>query len=84
MPAYRPVLFDQAAVFVMALPRRRQRQVMAALANMARHPFVPGDFVTTDASGRVIEHLLVEKYAVSFWIDHAARLVMIAEIEFTD
>jgi hypothetical protein len=60
MPVYRSVLFDQAAVFIVALSRRRQRQAMETVANMARHPFVPSDFSTTDAKGRVIEHLLVE------------------------
>jgi hypothetical protein len=84
MPHYRPVLFDQAAIFIVALPRRRQRQALETVARMARHPFVPSDFSTTDADGRIIEHLLVEKFAVSYWVDHAARLVMITEIEFAD
>jgi hypothetical protein len=80
----RRVLFDQAAIFIVALTRRRQRQAMETVAQMARHPFVPRDFSTTDAAGRVIEHLLVEKFAVSYWVDHVARLVMITEIEFAE
>ena len=57
---------------------------MSTIRHMTRHPFVPSDFVTTDTEGRIIEHLLIETFPVSYWIDHAALLVMITEIEFTD
>lgn len=84
MPDYRPVLFDRAAEFIVGLPRRRQRRALESIAKMAQHPFVPSDFVTIDADGRTIDHLLIGDLAVSYWIDHSTRLVMITEIEYSD
>ncbi len=84
MSVYRPVLFDQAAESIMALSRRQQRQAMQGIKSVAQHPFVPSDFSTTDTEGRTVEHRLIDAFVFSYWVDHAARHVMITEIEFTD
>jgi len=84
MPAYRPVLCEPAADFILALPRRSQRQAMEFARKLARQPFAPADYAATDAEGHVIAHRLMGPYAFSFWIDHAACLVMIAAIESAD
>ena len=51
---------------------------------LARQPFAPADYAATDAEGHVIAQRLMGPYAFSFWIDHAACLVMIAAIESAD
>lgn len=48
---------------------------------LARDPFLESDYRIADASGRIIEHLLLDGVVFSFWIDHPAKLVMITEIE---
>lgn len=48
---------------------------------LARDPFLESDYRITDATGRVIEHLLLDGVVFSYWIDHPAMLVMITEIE---
>ena len=48
---------------------------------LARYPFLESDYRLVDTDGRTIEHLLVDGVVFSYWVDHALKLVMIAEIE---
>ena len=48
---------------------------------LARFPFFESDYRLADADGRMVDHLLVDGVVYSYWVDHAAKLVMIAEIE---
>ena len=48
---------------------------------LARDPFLESDYRITDATGRVIEHLLLDGVVFSYWVDHPTKLVMITEIE---
>lgn len=57
---------------------------MAQAHQLARCPFVESDYRLTDADGREIEQLLVDGLVFSYWVDHAARLVLITEIEDAD
>ena len=77
---YEACFSNHAAAFVIALPRRRQRRVLDLAGQIARHPFQIGDYRLPDATGREVENLLLEGYLFSYWIDHAAREVRIAEI----
>ena len=78
---YHPAFSDLAAEFILALPRRRQRLVMARAYELARYPFLESDYRLTDSAGRAIDHLLLDGMVFSYWVDHASRLVMISEIE---
>ena len=78
---YSPVFSASAADFLLALPRRSLRIIMDRAYALARHPFVEADFTLRDASGHTINHLLASDFLIAYWIDHAARLVMIIEIE---
>ncbi len=48
---------------------------------LARDPFLESAYRLVDASGRTVEHLLVDGVVFTYWIDHPAKLVMITEIE---
>ena len=78
---YRPSFSDLAAEFILSLPKRRQRKVMDRAYELARDPFLESDYRLEDATGRTVEHILVDGVVFSFWVDHPARLVMISEIE---
>ena len=78
---YRPRFSDLAAEFILTLPRRRQRKAMDRAYELARYPFLESDYRLKDDAGRTIEHILVDGFVFSFRVDHAARLVMITEIE---
>ena len=60
--SYRPVFSEGAADFLVQLPKRRQREIIALARQLAEHPFVRSDYRLPDESGREIEHLLIEGY----------------------
>ena len=70
-----------AAEFILSLSKRRQRVVMDRAHELARDPFLESDYRLEDSDGRMVEHLLIDGFVFSYWVDHAAKLVMIAEIE---
>lgn len=47
---------------------------------IARQPFQIGDYQTADATGRMVESLLIDGFLFCYWVDHAAREVRITEI----
>lgn len=78
---YRPNFSDLAAEFILSLPRKRQRKVKERAYELARYPFIESDYALADAEGRAIEHIMVDGFIIAYWVDHAARLVMISEID---
>jgi hypothetical protein len=78
--AYRSHLSLEAVAYVVTLPARKQRKALDLADQIAAHPFQIGDYQTTDATGRIVENLLIEGYLFSFWIDHASRELRITEI----
>lgn len=47
---------------------------------LSAHPFFTSDYVEIDADGRAIEHLVTEDFVFAYWVDHAARSVLIVEV----
>ena len=81
MAEFRPSFSDLAAEFILSLPKRRQRALMDRAYELARHPFLESDYRLIDVDGRPVEHLLVDCFVFSYWVDHSLKLVMITEIE---
>ena len=79
-PGYRPVFSDSAVAFFASLPKRRQRRLLDRAHELAADPFLVPDFRSGDSTGREISHLLVDGFIFDFWVDHAARQVMITDI----
>jgi len=78
---FRPSFSDLAAEFILSLPKRRQRVVMDRAYELARHPFLESDYRLVDVDGRPIDHLLIDGFVFSYWVDQSFKLVMITEIE---
>ena len=78
--SYQSHLSLEAVVFVVALSKRKQKVVLDLADQIAAHPFKIGDYQTADATGRVVENLLIESFLFSYWVDHAACEVRISEI----
>lgn len=78
---YQPVFTEEAAEFLLQLPKRRQRQATHLVRQLAAHPHVRSDYALRDETGRDIEHLLIEDYVFAYWLDHAARELRIVGIE---
>jgi hypothetical protein len=73
-----------AAEFILSLPKRRQRKAMDRAYELARYPFIESDYSVVDEDGHIVDHLLVDGYVFSYWVDHALRIVMITEIDDAD
>ena len=78
---FRPVFSDSAVAFFATLPRRRQRTLLARAQELAGDPFLQPDLKRIDDEGREIGDILIDDFLFSYWADHAARVVMIVEIE---
>ncbi|EIP96914.1 hypothetical protein OpiT1DRAFT_01341 [Opitutaceae bacterium TAV1] len=70
-----------ATDFLLLEPKRRQRVILKLIRQLASQPFVRSDYVLPDDSGRPIEHLLIEDFVFSYWLDHGARELRIVDIE---
>jgi hypothetical protein len=78
---YHPVFAQEAADFLLQLPKRRQRRIAFLLRQLAAHPHVRSDYSVADESGREIEHLLIEDFVFAYWLDHSVREIRIVDIE---
>jgi len=78
---YRANFSDGAVDFFITLPRRRQRKLLDRARQLVTDPFVVPDYQTRDTDERDIAHLMVGGFFFTFWVDHAAKVVLITEIE---
>ena len=80
-PGFRLVFSEGAAEFLMQLPKRHQRRVVALARQLADHPSLRSDYWLPDDSGRKIEHLMVEDFVFAYWLDHSVRELRITDID---
>lgn len=78
---FEPVLSSKALAFMLALRKRRQRQLSDLLYRLADYPHQPGDYESTDDAGRKIQHLRTAHLVISFWSDDSSRELRITEID---
>lgn len=78
---YEAVLTASAVEFFVGLGKRRQRNLIDRAHELAADPFLVPDFRSVDTSGREISHLMVDGFIFDYWVDHAAKRVVITEID---
>jgi len=78
---FEPVLSSKALTFMLALGKRQQRKLSDLLFRLADYPHQPGDYESTDDSGRKVQHLRTAHLVISFWPDDSSRELRITEIE---
>lgn len=79
------VIFAAVAVeFFLGLTKRNQRKVLDRAQELAADPFLVPDFLSNDSTGRTIFHFMADGFVFDFWIDHAAKQVIVTEIEFVE
>jgi len=71
----------EAAEFLAQLSKSRQRRALRLAQTLAANPFVRSDYAVVDESGREQEHLLIEGFVYTYWLDHAVRELRITDIE---
>ena len=84
MPGEYDFSLDREAVMAFAqCNAREQRFLLDACGRLARYPFSKGDCSMRGEGGRESELLDLGEFVVTFWTDHAVRVVRIANIERT-
>jgi hypothetical protein len=64
--------------------KRDERQLITRLFDeLADDPFRVGDFIERDNLGREIQVMIVGRYALYFWSDHAVKEVKIIGMKIT-
>ena len=82
MPGEYDFSFDGEAVRAFAqCDAREQRLLLDACEQVARHPFSSGDCPMRGEGGRENELLDLGDFVLTFWADHAVRIVRITAIE---
>lgn len=81
MRLYEVILHEQAWVALATTEGAAQRRLLALLDELKVGPFRSGDFQQRDASGRTNEVLLLGDWLLTFWSDHAACEIHVANLE---
>ncbi len=78
---YEIVFADAAVSFFISIPKRRQRRLLDRSQELAADPFLVADFQSKDGAGRDISHLIVDGFVFDYWVDHAAKQVIVTAID---
>jgi hypothetical protein len=69
-----------------ALPKRSHQgqRILRFVRSLAEDPFTDGDFSEKDESLRSLQIKIVGDYAITYWVDHPVKCVMIVDICVAD
>ncbi|HEY2081537.1 MAG TPA: hypothetical protein VGI88_02040 [Verrucomicrobiae bacterium] len=69
-----------------AIPKRgnQGQRILKFVRSLAEDPFLEGDFTEKDDSLRSLQIKIVGDYAVTYWVDHPVKCVMIVDICVAD
>ncbi len=81
---YSLVVHEKALEFLLDARRTEQRQIVVECAALAKNPFMVPDYERVDADGRSVGHLIRGRFAISYWVDHAEKTVLISRIDPAD
>jgi mRNA-degrading endonuclease RelE of RelBE toxin-antitoxin system len=68
------------------IPKRgaQQQKILRFLRSLSESPFTEGDFTDKDKTGRTRQIKIVGDYAITYWMDHPAKAVIIVDIALAD
>ena len=64
--------------------RHSRDRIVAFIETLPSDPFQTGDYSEPDPTGRPCQVKIIEKYAVYFWADHAAKEVRVVDLVDAD
>jgi hypothetical protein len=69
-----------------AIPKRAGQglRILKFIRSLAEDPFMEGDFTEKDDSLRPLQIKIVGDYAITYWVDHPVKSVMIVNICVAD
>jgi hypothetical protein len=81
MAGYDYSLDREAVAVFAACSATEQRFLRRAIEELARHPFSKGDCALRDERGHDNQLMELDAFVISFWTDHAVRVVRITVVE---
>ena len=51
---------------------------------LSRDPYRQGDFSERDLSGREVQILIFQRYAIAYWADHAVKELKVIDVRYAD
>jgi hypothetical protein len=68
------------------VPKRgaQQQKILRSIQSLAENPFAEGDFTDKDEISRTRQIKIVGDYAITYWTDHPAKIVMVVDIALAD
>ena len=84
MDRYKVFIAEEVVDLVSSLKGRQKATLKGFISGLATNPFESGDFPERDRTGRPTQCKVIGNYALSFYSDHAAKEVMVFEINRAD
>jgi len=78
-------VFAAAAVeFFVGQTKRRQRKILDRAHELAADPFLVPDLRSVDATGREVFQFMSDDFIFDYWIDHAAKQIVVTAIDYVE
>jgi len=81
---YEAVYASAAIDFFGGLSKRIQRKLLDRTHELAADPFLVPDFHSQDSTGRDISHFMADGFVFDFWVDHAAKQVIVTCVDYVE
>ncbi len=68
------------------IPKRgaQQQKIIRFIQSLSENPFTEGHYTDTDKTGRIRQIKIVGDYAITYWVDHPAKAVIVVDIALAD
>ena len=68
------------------IPKRgaQQQKILHFIRSLSEGPFTEGDYTDKDKTGRTRQIKIVDDYAITYWVDHPAKSVIVVDITLAD
>jgi hypothetical protein len=80
MPPYRVLIAKEVIASLGNCSRREKLLITRFFDDLANAPYKVGDYVEQDIIGRPIQVLVVGRFALWFWSDHAVKEVKVLDL----
>jgi hypothetical protein len=75
------VIHEPSVRVLLVAPTRNRTILLRALDRLAANPFMEGDFIEKDVSGRSIQVWIVKPWSIAFWLDPFVKEIRIVRID---
>jgi len=81
---YEVYLRTEAFEFLRHRHSDERNRLLKLLHQLGRDPYRRGDFSERDLNGREIQVLIFQRYAITYWPDHAVKELKVIDVRYAD